>query len=181
MMIPRRWLVPGLTISGLLLAAGLGALLFLNDPADRCRDAGGRFDAGRRRCEMAPPPKGPVNTAVVGAAGAARVLDLTSFRNSTGPRRRPEAKTPADHGFTQVVRTRDGVELYRDDQSWMMTVRVLEDGPEKKLLCIGDFAMSGGTYKAMQTIEVRPGPDGLLKATAAKILDPRCPPFPGQG
>ena len=39
MRVARRRLVPALTLAGVVLAAGLGAILFLNDPVDRCLDA----------------------------------------------------------------------------------------------------------------------------------------------
>ena len=172
---PRRRivLVPALVAAGTALAAGLGAALFWNDPADRCADAGGRWDPRRRACEMAPPPKGPVNVAVAGAIGAARVLDLNSFPNAIG--RRPDARTFADYGFTLVVRTRDGVELYREDQAAMFGLRVLDDGPQAKRLCLVERALKGGTRRSVRAIEVRPGEDGLWRASPAPVVDERCP------
>jgi hypothetical protein len=164
--VARRRLFPALTLAGVLLAAGLGAVLFLNDPVDRCLDAGGRWAARERRCEMAPPPKAVVNKAVVGAAGVARVLDVTSFASSIEPR--PGARTLADYGFTLVLRTRDGVEVYRTDQSWMFAIRVLEDGRDRKVICVVDRALKGGAYSKVSAIEVRPGEAGLWRSTEAR-------------
>jgi hypothetical protein len=168
----RRWLAPILTLAGIILAVGLGSILFLNDPVDRCLDAGGRWDARERRCEMAPPPKAVVNRAVVGAAGVARVLDVTSFATSIAPR--PDARTLAEYGFSLVLRTQDGVEVYRDDQSWMFAIRVLEEGSDRKVICVIDRALKGGTYSKVSAIEVQPGEAGLWRSTGARLRRQDC-------
>lgn len=78
-------------------------------------------------------------------ATIAAQLDMTSFRNSTGPRRQDGLVTPADYGFTEIE-TGDGiVTLTRPDESWLLSLRLLDDA-EPLAVCITDRAQNGGSY-----------------------------------
>ena len=65
-------------------------------------------------------------------------LDLSSFPNSTGPRRSPGKRSFADYGFTEVELTSEGATLYRPDHSWMMWFSILTTGPSTIRICFGD-------------------------------------------
>ena len=65
-------------------------------------------------------------------------LDLTSFPNSTGPRREPGKRSLADYGFTDVEMIPGGAKLYRPDRGWVMTIRVLETHGSSIRICLRD-------------------------------------------
>ena len=65
-------------------------------------------------------------------------LDLTSFRNSTSPRREPDRRSFADYGFTIVEQTEDGANLYRAEGGWMTSFRLLGSDPTTLRICFGD-------------------------------------------
>lgn len=80
-------------------------------------------------------------------------LDISSFRNSTGPRRRADQRTFKDLGISPN-RVSD-VEAASDDKGWLYSVRVLgradynKDGVQEVLICFRDVAHDGGTYRSM--------------------------------
>ncbi len=76
-------------------------------------------------------------------------LDLSSFRNSTGPRRRAGQRFFKDLGVrpSQVSATEAST-----DGEWRFSVRILgkrdynKDGVEEVLICFSDVAQQGGSY-----------------------------------
>ncbi len=76
-------------------------------------------------------------------------LDLSSFRNSTGPRRRAGQRFFKDLGIhpSQVSATEATT-----DGEWRYSVRILgkrdynRDGVEEVLICFSDVSQGGGSY-----------------------------------
>ncbi len=95
----------------------------------------------------------------------ARHLDVLSFPNSIGPRRRPDAKTLMDYGFTKLLVKANRVEATEDDGQWYFSIELVADLGDIKELCVTDMATNGGTYDTRSLIKVRLGADGLFHAT----------------
>lgn len=72
-------------------------------------------------------------------------IDMTSFRNSIGPRRQDGLSTPAEYGFTEIETVDDLVTLSRADGSWLFSFRLLDD-KDTLAVCITDRAKNGGSY-----------------------------------
>jgi len=112
------------------------------------------------------------------ATEVARRLDVTTFPNSTGPERRPDARTLRDYGFTRMEPgDRGDVYLHRDQAEvrWTFGIRVLTWSEGKGMLCISDIAQNGGSYFQVRPLEVEEGPDGLLRATGRRVKASGCP------
>jgi hypothetical protein len=110
------------------------------------------------------------------AAEVARRLDVTSFPNSIGPRRRPGARTLRDYEYTRVeIQSRDEVSLYRVRPDWLFSIRILSRSGRKTILCIQDKTLSLGTYDVAKPLEVQEGSDGLLRATGRRVKAAACP------
>lgn len=73
--------------------------------------------------------------------GVIKNLDLTSFPNSVGPRRMPGKSTFADYGFVRVKKALAGAELIRDDESWLMSFRIISANTTSLRLCFYDRAL----------------------------------------
>lgn len=101
-------------------------------------------------------------------------LDITSFPNSTGPRRKEGLRTFADYGFTSVARDGNAAVLDAADKSWTFRVSILDRGDKAMKLCILDRALNGGSYFSVKPIEVAQGKDGLFRATGNPVADPNC-------
>jgi hypothetical protein len=125
---------------------------------------------------MAGAPAHPAK--LMSAEEVARRLDVTSFDNSTGPRRRPGARTLGDYGFTNPASTsRDYVTVYRyadGDVRWLFGVDILSRSGRTLTLCITDKAVGSGTYYFVYPIEVVEGAGGLLQATGRRVTGPKC-------
>ena len=86
-------------------------------------------------------------------------LDISSFRNSTGPRRGPGQRLFADLGvqLTRVTET----QATSDDGGWAYVVRILgkddynKDGVDEVLICFHDIARDGGSYNTTQHLVVQ--------------------------
>ncbi|MHB8285437.1 MAG: hypothetical protein ACYDD1_12265 [Caulobacteraceae bacterium] len=121
-------------------------------------------------------------TSEVGATHAAntqitiaRNLDLSSFPNSTGPRRREGANTPKDYGF---VRISDGDRfsiLSEDDGSWQIGVKILSGARGHYTVCFMDTARNGGSYHVEEPLDVVLTPNGLFRATPSPNAASPCP------
>ena len=96
----------------------------------------------------------------------AEQIDVTSFRNSIGPRREPGLKTFSDYGFTESDRDGHTARLTDKERSWMFGVTVAEASDERLVLCILDQALNGGSYRTLSAIGYENGAEGLLVATA---------------
>ena len=101
-------------------------------------------------------------------------LDITSFPNSTGPRRKEGLRTFADYGFTSVARDGNAAVLDAADKSWTFRVSILDRGDKAMKLCILDRALNGGSYFSVKPIEVAQGKDGLFRATGNPVAAPNC-------
>lgn len=101
-------------------------------------------------------------------------LDVTSFPNSTGPRRKEGLRTLADYGFTTVTRDGSAAVFEPADKSWTIRVSILDRSDKALKLCILDRALGGGSYFSVKPIEVAPGKDGLYRATGNPVADPNC-------
>jgi hypothetical protein len=108
------------------------------------------------------------------APRVAALLDLTSFANSTGPRREGNLKTLRDFGFRDLGREGDTIRAFEADRTWMIALTVLEADDERILLCVVDQALNGGSYFTVAAIEVVLGADELLHATGAAVRHPDC-------
>jgi len=104
----------------------------------------------------------------------ARHLDVLSFPNSIGPRRRPGAKTLMDYGFTQFRAKANRVEANEDDGQWYFAIELVADHGDSKELCVTDQATNGGTYATRSLIKVRLGADGLFHATNTPVEGNSC-------
>lgn len=105
----------------------------------------------------------------------ARRLDMTTFPNSMGPRRRPGARTLRDYGFTRIEQNGpNAISLFEANSRWVFYIKVLSWSGREGILCIGDKAMLGGTYFVIEPLEVEEGPNGLLRATGRPVTHPRC-------
>lgn len=108
-------------------------------------------------------------------------LDLTSFPNSTGPRRQSRLHTPGDYGFTKQGKGEGGwARLSEPNGDWSLSALLIEDGRASKTICFVDAGGGGATYRATETLQVKREPDG--RWTAVRVGDrPGCrndPPLP---
>lgn len=74
--------------------------------------------------------------------GVINHLDLTTFRNSVGPRRIPGKTTFADYGFVRVEKTVSGANLVRDDKGWTMGFDIISVSPTSLRLCFHDRGLA---------------------------------------
>jgi len=109
----------------------------------------------------------------------AQALDVSSFPNSTGPRRQEGARTLADYGFTEVEVEGDTVSLFEPDRSWVFAVRVIAAEAGTATLCVTDRALNGGSYFTVRPLVVVADETGLLVATGAMPDLPECPRIGG--
>lgn len=104
-----------------------------------------------------------------------QALDVTSFDNATGPRRRPGLRTLADYGFTRIESFDDGwAYASQVDGSWTIGVLVLDDGPDRKLLCVTESANRQGTYRSTAVVEAVPAGNGSWRATGRVVSRSDC-------
>ncbi|WP_420455887.1 hypothetical protein [Rubrivirga sp.] len=86
-------------------------------------------------------------------------LDLSSFRNSTGPRREPSQRTLADLGVAVTQAGGDRAEARSD--SWLYALTVLArsdangDGEPDVSLCFEDRALNSGSYDTRTALLVQ--------------------------
>ena len=114
-------------------------------PAQDCAGRGGAWNRQEETCLT--DPQAPGDRGVIGAVGIARALDVTSFASGLdGP---SGARTLSEHGFTQVLRTSGGVELYAADQARSVAITVLEDSEASKLICFVRSDPARGVRRAM--------------------------------
>jgi hypothetical protein len=82
-------------------------------------------------------------------------LDLTTFRNSTGPKREPGARFFSDLGIRP---TKVSADEAMHDGDWLYAVLVLErrdfngDQVEEVAICFTDSAQNGGTYSTQKPL-----------------------------
>ena len=104
------------------------------------------------------------------AAAILQHLDLDSFPNSTGARRQPTLRTPADYGLIRLEAFDDGwVQVSEPDKGWYMSTLVLEGSREAATLCFRDTGGNGASYRATQVLHVQLQADA--RWTALQIAD----------
>lgn len=74
--------------------------------------------------------------------GVIKNLDLTSFRNSVGPRRTHGKTTFADYGFIQVEKADTGANLISQDMGWVMGFSIVSADPRSLRLCFYDRGLA---------------------------------------
>lgn len=113
------------------------------------------------RKNPAPPPT---------AAAVLLHLDLTSFANSTGPRRRPALYSPADYGLSKVEAFNDRwTQVSEPDGGWSMSALLLTGSPEAATICFIDTGGRGASYRATEVLQVQRQADA--RWTAVQIAD----------
>lgn len=100
-------------------------------------------------------------------------LDLSTFRNSFGPRREPGKRTFADFGL-RPTNTSNGVIEFKDDD-WNYTVKILgrqdynNDGIEDLAIRFTDRSLVGSYRTESQLLLTRYSNDGKLIAIAYEL------------
>lgn len=124
---------------------------------------------------LIPPPSPDLS-----AADILLRLDLTSFRNSTGPARAAGLKHPRDWSFTELA-TADGVATLERPRDWAISLRIIRWTPEGVIACFGDRATNGGSYATQSALRIVS--DGLAGYRVADdaVSEASCPPLSGQG
>ena len=117
----------------------------------------------------------PEPNRVLSAAMVARTLDLTTFDNSTSPRRKAGHRTPADYGFTIVDGDRSLALLSPKDRTWELSVELISQSGDEVIICFGDNARDGGTYHVQQPIALHHELNGLYRALPDRPPVPSCP------
>ena len=88
-------------------------------------------------------------------------LDLTSFRNSTGPRHLAAPSTPSAAGFLEASSTGDG-SASRSSGHWRLDLTILEVRGEAIDACFRDVAESGGSYFVQTVLTLTPAAGGYV-------------------
>ncbi len=123
---------------------------------------------------LIPPPSPDLS-----AADILLRLDLTSFRNSTGPARAAGLRRPQDWGFTELE-TADGAATLVRLADWAISLSIIRWTPEGVIACFTDRARNGGSYAAQSALRIvsdglagyRVAEDGLNEA-GCPALSPR--------
>ena len=110
-------------------------------------------------------------------------LDLTSFRNSTGPSRLPGRKHPRDWSFLTSTTANHRALLTsrldgRDD--WVISLRVIRRSSDGIIACFYDRALNGGSYNTASAIRIVPTVHGY-RVVEQGLNETTCPAMPGQG
>ncbi|HEX7814086.1 hypothetical protein [Dyella sp.] len=108
-------------------------------------------------------------------------LDVLSFPNSLRPLHREHAHQFKDYGFNHFENKNHGrgAGSFEDDGTWYFEVDLIADQGPRKLICVRDEAVNGGTYHSSAPYEVMLGKDGLYHVTPRQ-LEPiaDCPESP---
>ncbi len=100
-------------------------------------------------------------------------LDVTSFRNSIGPRRQGGKHTFRDYGFV-LIQSGDRRAVVREAGGpWEFIITLL--GSEPVTICLEDKARNGGSYHTQHAYVLTPAEDGLLQASFTE--NSACPEF----
>jgi hypothetical protein len=104
----------------------------------------------------------------------ADALDMTSFRNSIGPRRAEGARTLADYGF--VHSESEGNTAYYEDAEggWRFSIGLISLDGKTATLCITDKAQNGGSYFTRKPLVAELDADGLYRASTIEPAVPEC-------
>lgn len=93
------------------------------------------------------------------AASLLARLDLTSFRNSVGPRHLPSPATPDAAGFTEATFQEGWAARSRPGNPWTISLKVLSVEGDAVHVCFSDVALNGGSYFVRKALVLRPSGD----------------------
>lgn len=113
------------------------------------------------------------------AAEVLQGLDMTSFRNSTGPSRVEGWRRPADWSFSELTVGEGRASLARPGD-WIISLRILRTTSDGVIACFSDRAQNGGTYSAQKAVWIVQDDHGGYRVIAEDIVDPTCAPFPSK-
>jgi len=89
------------------------------------------------------------------AASLLSRLDLTSFRNSVGPRHLPSPATPDVAGFTEASFENGWATRSSPGDRWRLGLKVLDSEGDVIHVCFSDVAWNGGTYFVQTALDLR--------------------------
>ncbi|EDX82025.1 hypothetical protein ER13_03085 [Brevundimonas sp. EAKA] len=115
------------------------------------------------------------------AAEILQGLDLTSFRNSTGPSRAEGLRRPADWSFSNLTVEDDVASLQRTGNRWRLGLKILRSTPDGVVACFYDQALNSGSYRTQKALLIVRDDLGGYRVQDQDIVDPACLPNPGQG
>lgn len=101
-------------------------------------------------------------------------LDLTSFPNSTGPRRASGKKTFSDYGFAVIKKDLRSAHLEMGPHEWEMSFDVLSRVDNRMTICLRDRARNGGSYNTVSALSLSKSPEGMWMAKQLKGGVPDC-------
>jgi len=99
-------------------------------------------------------------------------LDMTSFRNSIGPRREEGKYTLKEYGASKISFNGKIAVVHTQDDSWQYTITLLD---EESKICFEDQAMNSGSYHSQNAYILIEDKSGFFKASP--IEDTECPAF----
>lgn len=115
------------------------------------------------------------------AAEVLHGLDLTSFRNSTGPRREVGLRRPVDWAFSGLSIAGGQASLERPKDGWTISLEILRTTSDGVIACFNDQARNGGSYSAQTALHIVRDDVGGYRVVDETVRDPDCPPRLGQG
>lgn len=95
-------------------------------------------------------------------------LDLTSFANSTGPRRILGKRTFSDYGFAVIKKDVRSAYLQMGPHEWEMSFDVLSRAGNQMTICLRDRARNGGSYDTVSALSLSKSPGGMWIARQLK-------------
>ncbi|AYO78684.1 pesticin immunity protein [Sphingobium yanoikuyae] len=101
-------------------------------------------------------------------------LDLTSFPNSTGPRRVSGKKTFSDYGFSVIRKDRLSAYMEMGSHEWAMSFDVLSMTDSQMTICFRDRARNGGSYNAVSALSLSKSPEGMWTGKQLERALPNC-------
>lgn len=114
------------------------------------------------------------------AADILQGLDMTSFRNSTGPLRVEGWRRPADWSFSALTVSEETAYLERPGD-WKIGLKILRTTTDGVIACFYDRAQNGGRYAAQQALRIVRDDFGGYRVSDQNVVDPTCSPLVGQG
>lgn len=115
------------------------------------------------------------------AADILQGLDMTSFRNSTGPSRATGLRRPSDWSFSRLAVEGGRASLERSENEWVIGLRIIRRTPDGVIGCFSDRAQNGGNYDAQKPIWIVRDDLGGYLVVDEDIVEAGCSPRPGQG
>lgn len=104
-------------------------------------------------------------------------LDVTSFRNSLGPRSLPKGTTLPSVGFNKSVDYKDSnmAGLTNEENAWTYSIKELKKHNENVVVCFYDYASPGqGSYRSVELLTLTKTDNGLYISTNEKQATEEC-------